>query len=165
MSLKAPQIAMKMLNDLREEIVINTSLIDDMISRFLANRLGVNDVKTINALGTEGALTFKEKVTLFCDVIPISKIDKAKFKVFIKIYYEFLLDNSPDASNNQLIQLQNYYPFLFNTYLVSESITSIKEKLIFAVQRLINDVVNITTGYIVKPQIYYNKEVGITLPE
>jgi len=165
MSPKAHQIAMKMLNDLREEIVINTSLIEDMISRFLANRLGVNDIKTINALGTEGNLTFKEKVTLFCDVIPISKIDKAKYKVFTKIYYELLPDYSPETSNNQLIQLQNYYPFLFNTYLVNESITSIKEKLIFAVQRLINDVVNMTTGFIVKPQIYYNKEVGITLPE
>ena len=164
MSLIAHQIAMKMLNDLREEIVINTSLIDDMISRFLANRLGVDDIKTINALGTEGTLSFKEKVTLFCDVIPISKIDKAKFKVFTKIYYELLLNNS-DESNNQLIPLQNYYPFLFNMYLVNESITSIKEKLIFAMQRLINDVVNITTGYIVKPQVYYNKEVGITLPE
>jgi len=154
-----------MLTDLRIKIDENTKAIDLAISKYFANRLGVKDVKTINALGINGDLTFNQKVNIFCDIMPLTKIDKAKLKVYTKINNEIVLDNDITTYDQYFSNLNCYHPFLFNTYLKSDEIISIKEKLTFAIHQLIDDVVKLTDEYIKKPQIYYNKNVGITLPE
>ena len=154
-----------MLNDLQENVRQNTMVIDQMISKYLANRLGVNDVQTINALGTKGHLSLKEKFGLFSDLMNMSKIDRAKFKVYNKINEEVLLQNDLLSSNNYFSNLNCYHPFLFNTYLLEKDVLSIKEKLKFAIEQLIDDVVKLTAHYIDKPKVYYNKKVGVLLPE
>ena len=55
-----------MLNDLTPKIIESSEVIDEMISQYFANRLGVKDPKTINALGKDGKLTFNQKIELFC---------------------------------------------------------------------------------------------------
>ena len=154
-----------MLTDLRLKIDENTKDIDLAISKYFANRLGVKDVKTINALGIDGNLTFSQKVTIFCDIMPLTKIDKAKLKVYTKINNEIVLNNDVLTYDQYFSNLNRYHPFLFNTYLKSDKIISLKEKLTFTIHQLIDDVVELTETYIRKPQIYYNKNVGITLPE
>ena len=83
---------MKMLTDLRKKIVENTQIIDFAISKYFANRLGVKDIKTINALGIDGNLTFNQKVNLFCEIMPLTKIDSAKLKVYTKINNEIVIN-------------------------------------------------------------------------
>ncbi len=156
---------MKMLTDLRKKIDENTKIIDLAITKYFANRLGVKDVKTINALGIDGDLTFNQKVTIFCDIMPLSKIDHAKLKVYTKINNEIVLNTDILTHDEYFSNLNSYHPFLFNTYLKSEDLVSVKEKLSFTIHQLIDDVVRLTHDYINKPQIYYNKNVGITLPE
>ena len=154
-----------MLKDLRKKIEENTKVLDLTISKYFANRLGVKDVKTINALGIDGELTFNQKVNIFCDIMPLSKIDGAKLKVYTKINNEIVLNNDILTYDEYFSNLNCYHPFLFNTYLEGDDLTSIKEKLTFAIHRLIDDVVALTDAYIKKPQVYYNKNVGITLPD
>lgn len=154
-----------MLHNLKEKVVQNTEVIDTMISRYFANRLGVKDIKTINALGKDGKLSFKQKADLFCDIVHLSKIDKAKFKIFIKINHEFILNEDPFSKDNDINSLGCYSPFLFNVYLSDNDLDSVKEKLNVAIDQLVDDVVNLTTKYVNQPQVYYNKKVGILLPE
>lgn len=165
MSIYTHKIAMKMLTDLRKKFAHNSKIIDEKISSYFADRLGVTDVETINALGTDGDFTFNQKVNLFCELLPLTKIDKAKFKVFLQITNEFVLNDDDFELSNADLELNNYHPFLINTYSVGMDAHSIKEKLTFAVHRLIDDVVMLIPYYIEKPKIYYNKNVGITLPE
>ncbi|MCB0458946.1 MAG: hypothetical protein R2821_13280 [Flavobacteriaceae bacterium] len=155
-----------MLNDLTPKIIESSEVIDEMISQYFANRLGVKDPKTINALGKDGKLTFNQKIELFCDIIPLSKIDKSKFKVFTKINNEILLmdqENSKDLDS--LDSFTCYTPFLLNTYLESDDLISVKEKLHQSINLLIEDIKEITRLQINKPQVYYNKKVGIILPQ
>ena len=164
MSIYTPQIAMKMLTNLRNKITQNSEIIDQKISVYFADRLGVKDVKTINALGIDGDFTFSQKVNLFCELLPLSKIDKAKFKVFLKINNEFVYNDEILINDQYFYSLKSYHPFLFNTYIEDRDFLSIKEKLTFVIYQLIDDVVRLTPYYIEKPKIYYNKNVGITLP-
>ncbi|HHC79746.1 MAG TPA: hypothetical protein ENK46_07680 [Flavobacteriia bacterium] len=154
-----------MLTDLIKKIDENTEVIDYAVSKYFAKRLGVKDVKTIDALGTDGNLTFGQKINIFCDIMPLTKIDNAKFKVYSKINSEILQNDEFLAHPHSLSNLKSYSPFLFNTYLISNEISTAKEKLIFAIQQLADDVVRLTDEYIKKPKIYYNKNVGITLPQ
>ncbi len=154
-----------MLTDLRKKIDENTKILDLAISKYFANRLGVKDIKTINALGMDGDLTFTQKVNIFCDIMPLSKIDNAKLKVYTKINNEIVLNDDILTYDQYFSNLNCYHPFLFNTYLEEDDLLSIKEKLTFTIHQLIDDVVTLTDEYIKKPQIYYNKNVGITLPE
>ncbi|MCF6348916.1 MAG: hypothetical protein L3J20_11555 [Flavobacteriaceae bacterium] len=156
---------MKMLTDLRKKIDENTKIIDFAISKYFANRLGVKDTKTIDALGINGNLTFTQKVNIFCDILPLTKIDEAKLKVYTKVNNEIVLNNDILTYDQYFSNLNCYHPFLFNTYLEENDVLSIKEKLTFAIHQLIDDVVRLTDEYIKKPQVYYNKNVGITLPE
>ena len=165
MSIYTHSIAMKMLTNLRNKIVQCSETIDHKISTFFADRLGVKDVKTINALGIDGDLTFSKKVCLFCDLLPLSKIDKAKFKVFLKINNEIVLNNDLLTDDVYFSNLNSYEPFLINTYLENEDFASIKDKITLAIYLLIDDIEMLTSYYIEKPQIYYNKNVGITLPQ
>ena len=141
-----------MLTNLRKNIVQNSEIIDQKISIYFADRLGVKDVKTINALGTDGDLTFNQKVNLFCELLPLSKIDMAKFKVFLKINNEFVLNDEILMNDEYFYNLKSYHPFLFNTYIEDNEILSIKEKLSFAIHQLIDDVVRLT------PYLYQKTE-------
>ena len=155
-----------MLNDLTPKIIESSEVIDEMISQYFANRLGVKDTKTINALGKDGKLTFNQKIELFCDIIPLSKIDKSKFKVFTKINNEILLmDQENSKELDSLDSFTCYMPFLLNTYLENDDLISIKEKLHQSINLLIEDIKEITKQQINKPQVYYNKKVGIILPQ
>jgi len=156
---------MKMLTDLRKKIAHNSEIIDDKISSYFADRLGVTDLETINALGTDGDFNFHQKVNLFIELLPLTKIDRAKFKVFLQITNELILNDDIFGFDNGNFEFNNYHPFLINTYSVDMEKHSLKEKLTFAVHRLIDDVVVLIPHYIAKPKIYYNKNVGIKLPE
>lgn len=154
-----------MLTDLRKKINENTKDIDLTISKYFASRLGLKDVKTINALGVDGNLTFNQKVTMFCDIMRMTKIDSAKFKVYTKINNEIALNDGILSYDDYFSNLNYYHPFLFNTYIENDDLISVKEKLTFAIHRLIDDVVKLTDEYIKKPKVYYHKNVGIMLPE
>jgi hypothetical protein len=155
---------MKILNNLKEKIAENSEYIDLKITAYFADRLGVGDVKTINALGTDGEFTFNQKVNLFCELLPLSHIDKAKFKVYLRIHNETFENTELSHSDPYFSKLNNYHPFLFNNYVEYKEFLSTEEKLTFAINQLIDDVALLTPYYIKKPKIYYNKNVGITLP-
>ncbi|MCB0473658.1 MAG: hypothetical protein KDC69_05820 [Flavobacteriaceae bacterium] len=156
---------MKVLSDLNEKINHTTGVIDSMISQYFANRLGVKDVKVINALGHDGQLTFTQKVELFSEIARLSKIDRAKLKIYTRINNEMLLGKDIFSTDGYFSGSSCYSPFLFNVYLEDADKKTIKQKLIFAIDQLMEDVVSLTEQYVSKPQIYYNKNVGIKLPE
>lgn len=155
---------MKILNNLKEKIAENSEYIDVKITAYFADRLGVEDVNTINALGTDGEFTFNQKVNLFCELLPLTNIDKAKFKVYLRIHNETFENTDLLTPDPYFSKLNSYHPFLFNNYVEDKEFLSIEEKLTFAIHQLIDDVVLLTPHYIKKPKIYYNKNVGITLP-
>lgn len=156
---------MKVLSDLNEKINHTTGVIDSMISQYFANRLGVKDVKVINALGHDGQLTFTQKVELFCEIARLSKIDRAKLKIYTRINNEMLLGKDIFSTDGYFSGSSCYSPFLFNVYLEDADKKTIQQKLTFAIDQLMEDVVSLTEQYVSKPQIYYNKNVGIKLPE
>lgn len=153
-----------MLSDLSLNITEASRTIDHMVTRYFANRLGVKDNSTINALGKDGKLTFNQKIELFCDIIPLSKIDKSKFKVFTKIHNEILLhQESPEMDSLDFFNC--YTPFLVNTYLEDKDLQTFNEKLELSIYTLIEDLKQIAEYHLTKPPIFYNKKVGIVLPE
>ena len=155
---------MKILSDLNDKVLHTTELLDSLISRYFANRLGVKDIQVINALSSDGYLTLTRKIELFCDIAHLSKIDRAKLKVFSKINNDILLGKDVISPEDYYSGLSCYSPFLFNIYLEDEDVQTIKQKLTFAIDQLMEDVVALTEEYSSRPQIYFNKNVGIKLP-
>jgi hypothetical protein len=154
-----------MLNALRIKIKEKVAYIDNNISRYFADRLGVKDIKTIEALGKDGQLTFDKKIDLFCRIMPLTKMEKSKFKVFTKINNDLVINNDILTYDRYCSDQYNYQSFLYNTYLNDDVLFSNKEKITFVIEKLIDDVMELTLEYIEKPKIYYSKDVGILLPQ
>ncbi len=147
-----------MITKLEKQVVISTELIDKMISTFFINKLGEKEIKIINSLTDLGKFNFNHKVNLFCDLVHMSSINAAKFKVYTKINNEVVLNDNL-LNPSYLKGLNNYFPFLVNTYLLTEDAFSIQQKLTFAINSLIDDVVKLTKVHTEKPEIYYQKKV------
>lgn len=144
-----------MITELEKKVNGNTSLIDELITKYLLQHLGTNDKKTIINLNANGKFSFGQKVKLFCDIVTMSKIDKAKFKVYTKINNDL---NSNDILNPAYFQnMKNYHTFLINTYSPPTDTNSLQEKLFSATNMLSNNIVRLTQIYSEKPQVYYKK--------
>jgi len=147
-----------MISKLEKKVVENTNIIEDIILKYFLKKLEVNEVNTINTLITNNKFTFSNKINLFCDLIHMSTIDVAKFKVYTKINNEVILNND-SLKSDYFKNLNTYYPFLINTYLATEDVISNQQKLTFAINLLIDDVVKLTKDYTEKPQTYFQKKV------
>lgn len=144
-----------MITELEKKVSKNTLLIDELLTKYFANNLGKNDLKTINSLNTIGKFSFGQKIKLFSDLVTMSKLDRAKFKVYAKINNDLINNDLLDSS--YFDSIRNYHPFLMNTYLNGSEVSSLKEKLLFAIDLFSNDIINLTKIYSEKPQIYYQK--------
>jgi len=146
-----------MITELEKKVRENTSHIDELITKYLIQHLRTNDKKTIIDLNANGKLSFGQKVKLFCDIVTMSKIDKAKFKVYAKINNDLIKN---DILNPVYFQnIKNYHTFLINTYSIPSDTSSLQERLFSATNRLSNNIVRLTQIYTEKPQIYYQKRV------
>ncbi len=147
-----------MVTELEKQVVKSTEIIDKMISTFFIKKLGKKEIKIINSLIDLGKFKFSQKVNLFCDLVHMSSINAAKFKVYTKINNEVVLNDNL-LNPSYLKSLNNYFPFLVNTYLSTEDALSLQQKLSFAINLLIDDVVKLTKTHTEKPEIYYQKKV------
>ncbi|MDY7394343.1 hypothetical protein UMM65_03760 [Aureibaculum sp. 2210JD6-5] len=146
-----------MITELEKKVGENTSLIDELITKYLLQHLGTNDKKTISDLNAKNKFSFGQKIKLFCDLVTMSKMDKAKFKVYAKINNDL---NDNDILNPAYFQnIRNYHTFLINTYSTPSDTNSLQEKLFSATNRLSNNIVRLTQIYTEKPQIYYQKKL------
>ena len=145
-----------MISELEKTIATTSSQIDALISKYFLKNLKKSDSNTFAKLNTNGSYSFGEKIKLFCDLVTISNLDKAKFKVYAKINSDMATDNvlHPNYLNN----INNYYPFLMNTYCTSSEMNTIQEKLFSSIDLLAGDVFNLIKMYTEKPQIYYHKK-------
>ncbi|HBK71548.1 MAG TPA: hypothetical protein DDZ39_07840 [Flavobacteriaceae bacterium] len=147
-----------MITKLEKQVVKSTELIDKMITTYFIKKLGKKEIKIINSLIDLGKFDFNKKVILFCELVHMSSINSAKFKVYTKINNEVVLNDNL-LNPNYLKSLNNYFPFLVNTYLSSEDVLSLQQKLTFAINLLIDDVVKLTKTHTENPEIYYQKKV------
>jgi len=147
-----------MITTLEKKVVNSTELIDKMISTFFINKLGKKEIKIINSLIDLGKFNFNQKVNLFCDLVHMSSINAAKFKVYTKINDEVVLNDNL-LNPSYLKSLTNYFPFLVNTYLSTEEVLSLQQKITFSINLLIDDVVKLTKIHTEKSEIYYQKKV------
>ena len=154
-----------MKKELREKVKERSESIELKITNYFAKRLGVDNNKTIDALGKNGKLSFIEKLNLFSEMMFLSKIESSKLNIFSKIYDEIVLQNKLTTYDEYFTKEKSYLSFLFNVYLESEVIFSIEDKFNFVINQLLKDIDLLTTYHIKKPQIYYNENTGIKLPE
>ncbi len=144
-----------MILELEKKVRENTLLIDQLISNYFLNHLSKKDVQTINGLTANNQFTFNQKVKLFCDVVTMSNIDQAKFKVYAKITAD--LENNDILNPAYFQNIRNYHTFLMNTYSAASDSNSTQVKLFSATSRLSNNIVRLTQVYTEKPQIYAQK--------
>ncbi len=154
-----------MKTELREKVKERSASIELKITNYFAQKLDVEDVKTIDALGKDGKMSFIEKINLFSEMMVLSKIESSKLSVFSKIYEETVLQNKLTTYDEYFSKEKSYLSFLFTIYLESDVIFSIEEKFNFVVNQLLKDVDLLTTYHIEKPQIYFHKKIGVKLPE
>lgn len=144
-----------MITELEKKVSKNTLLIEGLLTNYFVKNLEGNDLKTITTLNANGKISFGQKVKLFSDLVTMSKLDKAKFKVYAKINNDLINNDILDSS--YFDSIRNYHPFLMNTYLVGLEVSSLKEKLLYTIDSFSNDIVKLTKIYAEKPQIYYQK--------
>ena len=145
-----------MITELEKIFRENTLLIDELISKYFLKNLPKKDLKTATFLMSKDSFTFNQKIKLFCDLVRMSKLDKAKFKVFTKINYD--LNNNDILNPSYFHNIRTYHTFLLNTYSTPTDTNTLQEKLFSATNRLSNNIVRLTQIYSEKPQIYQQKK-------
>lgn len=144
-----------MILELEKKVSENTLRIDELISNYFLKKITKKDFQQAVTISSDDELTFNQKVNLFCDMVNMSTLDKAAFRVYIKINNDLISDNlsDPDYFKN----IKNYHTFLLNTYSTPTNTNSIPEQLFVATHRLSNNIVRLTQIYAEKPQIKHKK--------
>ncbi|NNC70064.1 MAG: hypothetical protein HKN90_04495 [Flavobacteriaceae bacterium] len=82
---------MNLLNAVKEEFYFTTYNIDQLISKYLIKRLGVEDIETVNALGLKGRMTFETRLDLLMQIKSVSASEKKKLEIYSKFYQCLML--------------------------------------------------------------------------
>ncbi len=144
-----------MISELEKKVRENTLIIEELIFNYFLKNLRKKDLQTVTSLISKDKFTFNKKVKLFCDLVTMTKMDKAKFKVYAKINNDF---KNNDILNPAYFQnIKKYHAFLINTYSTVSDSNSQQEKLFSATNRLSNNIVRLTQIYTEKHEIYYQK--------
>lgn len=103
---------MKLLNEVKEEFFFTTYNIDQLISKYLIRRLGVQDIETINALGLKGRMTFQARLDLLMQIKWVSNTNKKKLEIYSKLYQSLLLKKGKliDTDRDDYKFLLYHYP-------------------------------------------------------
>ncbi len=103
---------MKLLNEVKEEFFFTTYNIDQLISKYLIRRLGVQDIETINALGLKGRMTFQTRLDLLMQIKWVSNTNKRKLEIYSKLYQSLMLkkDKLIDTDESDFAFLVRHYP-------------------------------------------------------
>ena len=103
---------MKLLNEVKEEFFFTTYNIDQLISKYLIRRLGVQDIETINALGLKGRMTFQTRLDLLMQIKWVSNTNKKKLEIYSKLYQSLMLkkDKLIDTDQTDFEFLIKHYP-------------------------------------------------------
>ncbi len=102
---------MNILKEVKEEFFYTTYNIDQLISKYLIKRLGVDDIETINALGLKGRMTFKTRLDLLMQIRSVSKINKQKLEIYSFLYQALMLKKEELSEINE-----KYFSFLNENY-------------------------------------------------
>ncbi len=103
---------MKLLNEVKEEFFFTTYNIDQLISKYLIRRLGVQDIETINALGLKGRMTFQTRLDLLMQIKWVSNTNKKKLEIYSKLYHSLMMkkDKLIDTDQADFEFLVKHYP-------------------------------------------------------
>ena len=103
---------MNLLNAVKEEFFFTTYNIDQLISKYLIKRLGVEDIETVNALGLKGRMTFETRLDLLMQIKSVSATEKKKLEIYSKFYQCLMLkkDELSNSSKDCFCFLKENYP-------------------------------------------------------
>jgi len=147
-----------MKTELREKVKAHALAFDLKITDYFTTKLDIDNTKSIEALN----LSLSKKVNIFYEMVTLTKIEKAKLNVFLRISKEIISNNKLNTYDEYFSSAKSYLPFLFNVYLESNVVFSVEEKFNFVVDQLINDVDLLITYHIKKPQVYYHGDLDFT---
>ena len=112
---------MSILEGVKEEFFYTTFNIDNLISKYLIKRLGVNDIKTINALGLKGKKAFNKRLHLLMQIKSISPHKKKKLDIYAKLYQALML------KKDMLVASEDDFTFLTENYPQKDSLDTSKK--------------------------------------
>ena len=144
---------MNILKEVKEEFFYTTYNIDQLISKYLIKRLGVNDIETINALGLKGRMTFKTRLDLLMQIRSVSELNKQKLKIYASLYQALMLKTDIFNEINE-----KYFAFLIEHYPQDKTISSDKKiekiliELVLDVQNIIEKISKVPTLQIINEE-------------
>ena len=113
---------MNILNEVNEEFFFTTYNIDQLISKYLIKRLGVDDIETINALGLKGRMTFETRLDLLMQIKSVSNSNKKKLEIYSRLYQSLML-----KKDTLVAATGEYFHFLVENYPQEKSMPTEKK--------------------------------------
>jgi hypothetical protein len=142
----------------KSEFFINAVFIEDMISKYIADKMGIKSTVDSEILGnSKNAMTFDQKMDFVMESGNLSIIDKSKISVYKAIKKEFLLNQDASSLEESFTSLDHNDDFLLIMY-PQEPFLPRNEKLTVACYNLIEDVSQLVSGYTDKHQIKIQKD-------
>ena len=142
----------------KNEFFLNCVFIEDMISNFIGDKFGIDNVVDSKVLGnTKEALSFDQKIDFLIETGNFSIIDNSKLSVYKAIRKEFLLNKDAYSLEESFTSLDHNDDFLLIMY-PQESFLPKEEKLTVACYNLIEDVSQLVSEFTDKTQIKLKKE-------
>lgn len=151
---------MNLLNEVKEEFFFTTYNIDQLISKYLIKRLGVNDIETINALGLKGRMAFETRLDLLMQIKSVSKLNKRKLEIYSKLYQSLML-----KKESLITTSKDYFQFLVENYPQEKTLASEKKvgkiltDFVLDVQLIIEKISKVPTLKIVNEDDHSIEEV------
>ena len=138
---------------IRDEFFISSLFIEESITKYLSEKLNIEDVVNSNALGyTDNALSFNQKMELMIESGGYSIIDKSKLSVFKSIRNEFLINNDVCNLEGCFTSSDSNDDFLLILYPQSDYLPR-EEKLINACYQLIGEVSELVSNATDKTEV------------
>ncbi len=141
----------------KSEFFINVLFIEDMISNYIAEKFGIDNIVDSDILGNSTeAFTFNQKIDFLLETEEFTIIDKSKLSVFKEIRKEFLRNKDASSLEESFTSLDHNDDFLLIMY-PQETFLPREEKLTVACYNLIDDVSQLVALFTNKTEIKIQK--------
>ncbi len=142
----------------KNEFFLNCVFIEDMISNFIGDKFGIDNIVDSKVLGNSSkAISFDQKMDFLIETGGFSIIDNSKLSVYKAIRKEFLLNKDAYSLEESFTSLDHNDDFLLIMY-PQENFLPKDEKLTVACYNLIDDVSQLVSEFTDKTQIKLKKE-------
>lgn len=139
------------------DFLLHQIFIEEMITNFIAEKLGIEDAVDSNILGNnKKALNFDQKVNLILESDHFSIIDKSKISVYKEILKEFHFHQEASSVEESFTSLDKNDDFLLILY-PQEPFLPRNEKLTVALYALMDDVSQLISEYTQRQPVKSNR--------